>query len=888
MRKAFLPVFSFLVVIFLLFGILDVPRAGAQALGKTRPARRHDALRQRLKIVPRPQQSTPAPALVASPFIFNDKQGLDGAGPPFVIPVTNTSPTLSVQVSAVTASNDSFTVTTTCTTVAPGGSCTITLNAVVADFCSDQAGTITLTDNDPGGSLVLDADVFGDDGGFNVNNLLSSGIDANALATKLVGTGVTISNVKYTGAAVAAGTFASDNNVIGFSNGIVLSTGNIRNVIGPNCSSGITSENGTAGDTDLSNLIGQSTLDAAVLEFDFIPTSPTIRFQYVFASDEYEDFVFDFNDVFAFFVNGKNVALIPQTNTLVSINNVNNGNNGLDALHPEYALIPPVNPNFYVNNDIDVIPTPPVDTEMDGMTVVLTASAQVNPGVTNHIKLAIADALDEQLDSNVFIKAGSLSSSIVSLSPTGLAFGNVNQGSQSAPQTVTLTNVGTGTLTGVTIAPDSNNFTVSNNTCGTTVAAGANCTLSVEFSPQSGGVIQGALSFTDSAGDSPQPVSLAGTGVSGPFVTFSPARVAFPPEATGVTSPPQTVTITNTGTSALTVGSLSIANINLDGAFQITQSNCVSASIPVSGTCTAQITWMNSGSSPESDQLIVKDNAQNGQQTLALVGGVTASTINVTPSTPLAFGNQAVNTTSAPQVVTITNTGTAVVTVPSIIAPAGFAETDNCVSSGGVAPAGSCTINVTFTPTSVGPFSGSLMITDSAQGSPHSVMLTGTGTAAAPTLVSIAVTPAMATIGVNATQQFTATGTFSDNSTKDVTTQSTWTSSAPATATVGAATGLATGVAAGGPVTITATDGTIKGTAQLTVTSGPTLKSIAVTPSTANIGVNGMQPFTATGTFSDNSTKDVTTQSTWKSSNTEVATEARGRGLRRVLEWAVP
>jgi hypothetical protein len=158
-------------------------------------------------------------------------------------------------------------------------------------------------------------------------------------------------------------------------------------------------------------------------------------------------------------------------------------------------------------------------------------------------------------------------------------------------------------------------------------------------------------------------------------------------------------------------------------------------------------------------------------------------------------------------------------------------------------------------------------------------MLSGTGTNGAPTLVSIAVTPATATIGVNATQQFTATGTFSDNSTKDVTAQSTWTSSDPATATIGASTGLATGVAGGGPVTITATDGTVKGTAQLTVSSGPTLKSIAVTPSTANIAVNGMQPFTATGTVSDNSTKDVTTQSVWKSSNTEVATVGAGTGI---------
>ena len=311
--------------------------------------------------------------------------------------------------------------------------------------------------------------------------------------------------------------------------------------------------------------------------------------------------------------------------------------------------------------------------------------------------------------------------------------------------------------------------------------------------------------------------------------------------------------------------------------------NCGDSTVQPTSSCTISVTWTaNAGvTPPESGTLTITNGQNNVIQTVGLLGGAT-NTITISPAS-LSFGNQAVNSTSAAQTVTITNTGNTTVTVPSIIAPVGFGETDNCTNSGGLVPVGasgqmSCLIMVTFAPASVGAFSGSLMITDSAQGSPHSVMLTGTGTAAVPTLVSIAVTPPTATIGISATQQFTATGTFSDNSTKDVTTQSAWTSSNTATATVGAATGLATGVA-GGTVTITATDGAIKGTAQLTVSSGPTLKSIAVTPSMANISVNGTQQFKATGTFSDNSTKDVTTQSTWTSSNTEVATVGSGTGL---------
>jgi len=100
-------------------------------------------------------------------------------------------------------------------------------------------------------------------------------------------------------------------------------------------------------------------------------------------------------------------------------------------------------------------------------------------------------------------------------------------------------------------------------------------------------------------------------------------------------------------------------------------------------------------------------------------------------------------------------------------------------------------------------------------------IVTATFTLSGPTLKSIAVTPSTANIAVNGMQPFTATGTFSDNSTKDVTTQSAWKSSNTEVATIGAGTGIATGVGVGGPVTITATDAGISGTAQLTVSNVP-------------------------------------------------------------------
>ncbi|HWA94798.1 MAG TPA: Ig-like domain-containing protein [Terracidiphilus sp.] len=141
-----------------------------------------------------------------------------------------------------------------------------------------------------------------------------------------------------------------------------------------------------------------------------------------------------------------------------------------------------------------------------------------------------------------------------------------------------------------------------------------------------------------------------------------------------------------------------------------------------------------------------------------------------------------------------------------------------------------------------------------------------------PTLSSIDVAPANPSISVGTTQQFTATGHYSDGSTKDLSSSATWTSSSTATATISNA-GLATAVAAG-TTTITATSGSISGTTSLTVTgtSGPTLTSITVTPSTIQIVTGTTQQFTATGHYSDSSTQDLTSSVTWTSSNTPIAT----------------
>jgi hypothetical protein len=225
---------------------------------------------------------------------------------------------------------------------------------------------------------------------------------ADNVANSLIGEGVSISNVSYIGADRAAGTFSGGTGIIGFEKGVILSTGNIASVVGPNTSSGTTTVNETPGDSDLDILAGNPTYDAAILAFDFIPNGNKVYFQYVFSSEEYNEYVNSpFNDVFGFFINNGNTiincAVVGGNQEPVSINTINNGN--------PYGTGGP-NSDLYINNDL-LSPDDLINTEMDGLTVVLTCEADVAENQTNHIKLAIADASDYILDSNVFIEQNS-------------------------------------------------------------------------------------------------------------------------------------------------------------------------------------------------------------------------------------------------------------------------------------------------------------------------------------------------------------------------------------------------------------------------------------------------------------------------------------------------
>lgn len=180
---------------------------------------------------------------------------------------------------------------------------------------------------------------------------------------------------------------------LGIEDGIVMCSGYITNAIGPNSDDGASINLGLSGDADLTTFASQQTYDATVLEFSFVPNFDQLYIQYVFGSEEYNEYVFQYNDAFAFFLNGSNIAVVPSTVLPVTINTINLSTNN----------------TYYKNNDYgDLYPGPyPYCNEMDGFTTVLVAQGPVNEGESNTIKLAIADGGDSALDSFCFIKGSS-------------------------------------------------------------------------------------------------------------------------------------------------------------------------------------------------------------------------------------------------------------------------------------------------------------------------------------------------------------------------------------------------------------------------------------------------------------------------------------------------
>lgn len=288
---------------------------------------------------------------------------------------------------------------------------------------------------------------------------VNSGMGAESLVQDvLLGRGVVASNITFSGNAISLGQFNALSTNLNVQNGVVLCTGSVQIAVGPNQQpdDGLSLPVSNT-DPDLAALIpGYDIYDATVLEFDFIASSDQVQFRYAFGSEEYMEWVNTaYNDVFGFFVSGpnpaggqyvkQNIARVPGTNEVVSIDNVNRDKNEA----------------YFVHNE--GLPWQETTIEYDGFTTPFTASLSVIPGQVYHIKIAIGDAGDNAYDSGVFLEGNSFTSPncpVASLDITPDCAGKTSQlavwdGSDielsgtcdgSGNVLVDLTNVGTGDM----------------------------------------------------------------------------------------------------------------------------------------------------------------------------------------------------------------------------------------------------------------------------------------------------------------------------------------------------------------------------------------------------------------------------------------------------------
>ena len=339
---------------------------------------------------------------------------------------------------------------------------------------------------------------------------------------------------------------------------------------------------------------------------------------------------------------------------------------------------------------------------------------------------------------------GTGATNTVALSPTSLSFGNQTVNTTSAAKVIKLTN-NTGAKLTISSIVATGNFAQTNN-CGTGGAAGGSCTITVTFTPTTTGTLAGTITITDSAGTSPQTVPLTGTGVAASIV-FSPASLTFADQTVGTSSAAQVVTLSNTGTATLTLTSIAITGAN---GGDYSQTNTCGSSVAAGASCTISATFTPTATGTRNASITVTDSVAGSPQNIPLTGTGIAPVVGLSP-TSVSFGNQAVGTKSSPSIVTLSNSGSATLTINSISITGtnsgDFAQTNTCGSS--LAPATSCTISATFTPTASGTRQASLSVSDNSAGSPQTATLTGTGTAPSVSFSSSSITFASQAVGTS-------------------------------------------------------------------------------------------------------------------------------------------
>lgn len=356
-----------------------------------------------------------------------------------------------------------------------------------------------------------------------------------------------------------------------------------------------------------------------------------------------------------------------------------------------------------------------------------TISMNFTPSATGTrtANLVISDSASNS-PQTVSLTGVGTNSAAISLSTSAINFGNLAYGTTSAPSPIKVTNNGATTITFTSIGVTGTNvanFGQSNN-CGTSLTVGSSCTINVTFNPTAAATYSAAITLNDNAANSPQSVSLTGTGIVP--VTLSATSLGFGVVLVGNSSNAPAVTLTNQMASALTGITVAITGTGY------TQTNTCGTSIAAGAQCKIFVTFTPTVVGAQTGSVTITDSAANSPQTITLTA-TGQLPVNFNPAS-LAFGTVTVKTTTAAKTVTMANNAKTALTISSITLsgadPGDFAQTTNTCGTT-LAAAGKCTFSYTFTPAKAGPRTATITVTDSAKGSPQTIRMTGTGQAAA-------------------------------------------------------------------------------------------------------------------------------------------------------------
>ncbi len=337
------------------------------------------------------------------------------------------------------------------------------------------------------------------------------------------------------------------------------------------------------------------------------------------------------------------------------------------------------------------------------------------------------------------------------VTPSSLAFGSVATGSRSAVQTATVQNSGSAGLTLSMISVSNAQFRITGGSCadGSTVAAGGgSCTVLVDFGPTATGAASANLSIAHNASASPLLVALSGTGTvpAAPVAQLSPTTLSWS-QVINTSATAQTATLSNTGTAPLVIGSISLSGPASADYTIAAGSTCAAGGSVAAGTsCSLNLTFRPSATGARAASLSVVHNASGSPSTLTLSGTGTAQPIGqiAVNRLSLSYAAQPFGSSSAAQTVTVSNSGSASLTIASLAFAGSHAGdftttpgSDPCTSGRSLAAAASCTVDVVFTPAaSSGTRTATLVVTAGSAGS-VSVGLSGVAAAAAAPIVTL-------------------------------------------------------------------------------------------------------------------------------------------------------